>query len=118
MASSFTYGEGISKLQQGFNRCIDCPGKMRGVSHEMPLNEMLARVGVLKEVDILAIVTLIGKLSKFETWKNAMAQNYILFPRPRAGLTSRKISFRYWQCPKNLSILVSIIATISSFVSC
>ena len=72
MNSSLTYGEGMDKLQGAFFHCIKRIGKLRGGPCEMSLKEMMFTVDVVDEADIVAIGTLIGKMARWDVWKQAM----------------------------------------------
>jgi hypothetical protein len=102
MDSSLTYREGVHKLQLALEKSICLPGKMRDALCEMSLREMLSKVDVTVEADIVAIGTLIGKQARLKLWQNAMMQCGIEFPTPKRGPGDRKVAFKYWWCPTNL----------------
>ena len=106
MASTLTYGEGITKLQLAFAHSFNLPGKVSGSRCEMSLRDMLAKVSVVDEADIVAIGTLIGKMAPLAVWKTAMMQCDVEFPRHKHGPASRKIAFKYWWMPINMLDLV------------
>ena len=106
MASSITYGEGMSKLQLAFDYCLSLPGKLKGDPCEMSLKEMLVKVSVVEDADIEAIGTLIGIMAKLGSWKAAMMQFNVNFPKYKHGPANRKICFQYWNIPHNLLKLV------------
>ena len=75
MDSSLTYGEGVHKLQLALEKSICLPGKMRDALCEMSLRDMLSKVDVKVEADIVAIGTLIGKLARVSELRLVVVQD-------------------------------------------
>ena len=108
MESILTYREGMDILHGALKRAVNQPGKVRGTLEEIYLVDILGKHMILLPCDREAIFDLVGKMSKFSSWKARMAGANMSFTHPSNKRAKMKVIFQYWNLPNLLDVYNSV----------
>jgi hypothetical protein len=104
--SQLTHKQGMEYFQQAYNKSVKCYGKKKTSPKEHYIADMLRDIGITRDVDVKAILTLIGKMQKYNAFKQYV-MNIMEFPTPKSQM-KRKISFLAGQKVKGLVSTIPI----------
>ena len=104
--SQLTHKQGIEYFEQAYNNSVKCYGKKKNSPKEHYIADMLHDIGITRDVDVKAILILIGKMLYCNAFKQHV-MNIMNFPTPESQM-KRKISFLAWQKVEGLVSTIPI----------